>query len=316
MKTRRRFLRIAAATALAVAVGTGLSLGSDPAPAQAGSTSYGLPFLAGTSVKVTQSPGGSYSHKDAYNSTAVDWGVSPGTPIVASRSGTVHFEGWNGPGGIMALINHGGDTCTQYAHLSSTIVDKGQYVLKGQVIGYSGGSSNGRQNALAAHLHWAGVSCATQKATFVVNTAETGTSYPNGAVIRSTNAGDAIVNPKSNRCLDVQGGSTASGVPVQLYDCNRSAAQVWKYDPGTKALVVYGTRCLDITGGGTLKSGTKVQSYACNGTNAQKWTLFADGTIRPAAATGLCLDASGGATANGTRVQVYSCNGTAAQVWR
>jgi len=284
----------------------------------AGTGAMSLPFQAGTAVAVTQSPNSGPTHNDAYNSTAVDWKVGSGTPVVASAAGTIYFEGWTtgsyAPAGIMVLIDHGSDNCTQYAHLSRTVIDKGQRVLKGQLIGYSGGSGYNSQTYWPAHLHWAGVSCQTQQAKFVVNTAEAGTTYTAGATYTSRNNGDDLLNPRSNRCLDVAGGNTASGTPVQLYDCNGTNAQKWLYtslDP--KPLKVFGTRCLDVQGG-RMTSGTKVQSYACNGTAAQKWNVNQNGTITTW--NGLCLDAVGGGTANGTRIQIYTCNGTGAQVWR
>lgn len=291
-------------------------------PACQTSGSYNLPFRNGIAMKITQNPGNPYSHNDAYNKTAVDWGAGTNTPIVASATGTVRFEGWTkggfAPAGIMILLDHGGDNCTQYAHLSRTVIDAGQRVLKGQLIGYSGGSSNGRQGALAPHLHWAGVSCNTQQAKFVVNTQEAGTNYPINTWVTSKNNGDDLKGTGSGRCLDVAGGSTKSGTPVQLYSCNGTNSQKWlntqASGPATPGdLRVFGSRCLDISGG-NLKSGSRVQSYVCNGTNAQKWKVNANGTITTT--NNLCLDAVGGGKANGTRIQVYTCNGSAAQQWR
>jgi len=37
----------------------------------------------------------------------------------------------------------------------------------------------------------------------------------------------SIVHQSSNKCLDVAGGHVASGTAIQLYDCNKSAAQQW-----------------------------------------------------------------------------------------
>ena len=36
-----------------------------------------------------------------------------------------------------------------------------------------------------------------------------------------------LVNPQSDRCLDVTGGSTADGTKLQIWDCNGTAAQAW-----------------------------------------------------------------------------------------
>ncbi len=284
-----------------------------PLPARAAvKVGASIPFKAGTVARISQSPGGSYSHNDDYNRTAVDWAVAHGTPIVASETGTIYFEGWSGKAGIMALIDHGGDACSQYAHLSSTVVDKGQRVLKGQVIGYSGASANGSLNGTQVHLHWAGVYCSSQKSRNIISTVERGTSYPKDLSVSSVNRGAELTNTRSGRCLDVQGGSTQPSTPTQLYDCNATNAQRWLFNGTT--LKVFGSMCLDILGG-ALRSGTRVQSYGCNGTTAQKWQVRADRTIRPAAAASLCLSAVGGGTANGTRIEILTCNGSTAQQW-
>ena len=170
----------AASGALATVLLAAVSIIAMAGSATAGTVPYALPWLSGKSFSITQSPGGSYSHTNQYNRTAVDFGLPVGTPVVASQSGTVYFEGWNGLAGIEARIDHGSNSCTQYAHLNRTIVDKGQRVLRGQVIGYSGGSSNGSQTGVAPHLHWAGIYCSTGVSKFVVSTTERGTR-PSGS---------------------------------------------------------------------------------------------------------------------------------------
>lgn len=313
---RPRAHRVAAGIMALLLVLTGIAVASAPT-ASAGTFKYALPWSAGKSYRITQSPGGSYSHNDSYNRTAVDFALPSGTPVLASQTGIIYFEGWNGPAGIEARIQHAGGGCTQYAHLSRTIVDKGQRVLRGQVIGYSGGSGYGSQSYYSPHLHWAGVDCATYKSTSVISTVERGTSYVTNSVVTSANSGADLRNPKSGRCLDIAGASTADGARIQLYDCNRSKAQTWINEPQSNSRIrgLGGTKCLDISGG-VIQSGTKVQSYRCNGSSAQKWTVRADGTIRPTANTSLCLDAVNGGTANGTRIQLYKCtSGNTAQQW-
>lgn len=302
--------------ASAIAVTALLSVFLIPPPATASTVKFALPWGSGKSYQVTQGPGGGYSHSNNYNRTAVDFALPWGTPVLASQSGVIAFEGWNGLGGIEAFIDHGSDNCTQYSHLSRTIVDRGQRVLRGQVIGYSGGSRNGSQTGVAPHLHWAGVYCSTHKSRFIVNTVERGTSYPTGLRPISRNSGADVRNPNSGRCLDVPWGSSANGVGLQLYDCNRTIAQLLWNEPQSsgRIRILNGAKCIDIRGG-VVASGTVVQTYQCNGTAAQKWTVRRDGTIRPRANSSLCLDAAGAGRANGTKVRLYSCNGTGAQRW-
>ncbi len=79
---------------------------------------------------------------------AIDIAVPKGTPIYASKAGEVFFSGWgSGGSGWTAKIDHGNGYCTYYLHMNSRpIVSVGQYVKKGQVIGYvgmTGGTSTG-----------------------------------------------------------------------------------------------------------------------------------------------------------------------------
>ncbi|MFE7110779.1 peptidoglycan DD-metalloendopeptidase family protein [Streptomyces sp. NPDC057575] len=152
-------------------------------PACSGGAPFKLPYRAGSAYTVTQTPGEGYSHNDDYNRHAVDFATPTGTPIVASASGTIYFEGWNGAGGIMALVNHGNNRCTQYAHLSSTIIDVGDSVAQGQQIGTSGATGN----VTGPHLHWNVVNCDSQLSREIPNTVETGTSYPTGSAPVSRN---------------------------------------------------------------------------------------------------------------------------------
>lgn len=77
-----------------------------------------------------------------------------GTPIVASESGTVieanDYDSWGDSWGYYVLIYHNGTYTTRYAHMSSMVVSKGQYVEKGQLIGYEGATGN----VTGPHLHY------------------------------------------------------------------------------------------------------------------------------------------------------------------
>lgn len=81
---------------------------------------------------------------------AVDWGVPRGTSVVASCGGTVTQAGWMSSYGYVVFINHPDGRQTRYAHLSSILVSKGDYVSQGQKIALSGntGVSTG------PHLHF------------------------------------------------------------------------------------------------------------------------------------------------------------------
>jgi murein DD-endopeptidase MepM/ murein hydrolase activator NlpD len=65
--------------------------------------------------------------------------TSPDAPIHASASGTVTYAGNELKDyGNLVLVKHSGGFTTAYAHADRLVVQKGDFVAKGQVIGYSG----------------------------------------------------------------------------------------------------------------------------------------------------------------------------------
>ncbi|HYF93435.1 MAG TPA: M23 family metallopeptidase [Symbiobacteriaceae bacterium] len=80
----------------------------------------------------------------------VDLGVSTGTPIRASKAGTVVVAEMNPTYGLMVVVDHGEGYQSLYAHSSALAVQPGQHVEQGQVVSYAGstGLSTG------PHLHF------------------------------------------------------------------------------------------------------------------------------------------------------------------
>lgn len=80
----------------------------------------------------------------------VDLAASAGTPIYATKSGTVTMAGYSSVNGNYVSINHGDGYSSLYAHMTNYTVSNGQYVKQGEVIGYVGstGWSTG------PHLHF------------------------------------------------------------------------------------------------------------------------------------------------------------------
>ncbi|WP_046500443.1 ricin-type beta-trefoil lectin domain protein [Streptomyces odonnellii] len=115
------------------------------------------------------------------------------------------------------------------------------------------------------------------------------------------------------KCLDVAGGSTANGTPVQIYDCNGSTAQRWtlKADGSVQAL----GKCLDVAAASTA-NGAKVQLYDCNGSGAQQWRYESGSADLVNVPADKCLDVTGNTSANGTGTQIWTCTGAANQKWR
>lgn len=73
-----------------------------------------------------------------------------GEPVYASASGYVQQAGWYGGYGIYARINHDYGYQTAYGHMSRVVCSAGQYVKKGEIIGYVGSTGY----STGPHLHF------------------------------------------------------------------------------------------------------------------------------------------------------------------
>lgn len=89
---------------------------------------------------------------DGRGHKGIDIAAPYGTPIYAAESGTVieTGSGWNGGYGNCVKISHDDGNVTVYAHQSSIAIKYGDYVVKGQIIGYVGSTGDSTGN----HLHF------------------------------------------------------------------------------------------------------------------------------------------------------------------
>ncbi|MDX2597822.1 MULTISPECIES: ricin-type beta-trefoil lectin domain protein [Streptomyces] len=131
------------------------------------------------------------------------------------------------------------------------------------------------------------------------------------SVTTSNSATGVPIRGLAGKCVDVAGADPANGTPVQLYDCNGTAAQSWTV--GSDGTVRALGKCLDVTGNGTA-DGSTAQLWDCTGGPNQKWAVSAaHDIVNPQA--NKCLDVTGNNPANGTRLQIWSCSGGANQKW-
>lgn len=82
--------------------------------------------------------------------TGVDIALAYGTPVQAAASGRVVFSGPNGDYGNSVVIEQASGRQVRYAHLALPLVQVGDDVAPGQVIGRSGDSGR----TTGAHLHY------------------------------------------------------------------------------------------------------------------------------------------------------------------
>ncbi|MFC7945258.1 peptidoglycan DD-metalloendopeptidase family protein [Microbacterium oxydans] len=110
-------------------------------------------------VRITQGWGADpqfYKQYGQNGHNGIDLAAPAGTPVYAAEAGTIVYEGWGGKhgwvgkeAGIHVLIRHAG-AVSNYAHLSGTVVNAGQAVSKGQLIGHVGATGV----AYGTHLHF------------------------------------------------------------------------------------------------------------------------------------------------------------------
>jgi len=82
--------------------------------------------------------------------SGLDMRAETGTPARATAAGTVSSAEWSGGYGNLVEIDHGNGLSTRYGHLSAILVQEGQKVVAGDVVGRVG--STGRSTG--PHLHY------------------------------------------------------------------------------------------------------------------------------------------------------------------
>ncbi|MBS2551583.1 ricin-type beta-trefoil lectin domain protein [Catenulispora sp. NL8] len=119
-----------------------------------------------------------------------------------------------------------------------------------------------------------------------------------------------ITSGLAGKCIADNADSGTDGAPIQMGDCDGSAAQNWTY--ANQTLTING-KCMDVVGQGTT-NGTLVDLWDCNGGANQQWVPRADGSLL-SVQSGKCLDDPGFNTANGTQLDIWDCNSGTNQKW-
>ena len=133
----------------------------------------------------------------------------------------------------------------------------------------------------------------------------------------------AIASAISNdHVIDIYGGGTSAGTRAQIYNFNRTDAQIFefRYDATTGWYEIVNPnsgKVLDVANGST-SNGTPIQLWDKNNTCAQKWQIISDGTGKYeiiSACSGRALDIYNASPYNYAKLQIYDRNGTNAQKW-
>lgn len=82
--------------------------------------------------------------------TGIDVAAASGTVVRATAPGVVASASWGGGYGNMIRVKHKYGYETVYGHLRAMAVETGQYIRKGQIIGYVGQTGNATGN----HCHY------------------------------------------------------------------------------------------------------------------------------------------------------------------
>jgi murein DD-endopeptidase MepM/ murein hydrolase activator NlpD len=80
----------------------------------------------------------------------LDFTADIGTPVYATGDGKVATSYYSNSYGNVIYLDHGFDFETRYAHLSRYIVEAGDHVKRGQIIGYVGNTGT----SVSSHLHY------------------------------------------------------------------------------------------------------------------------------------------------------------------
>lgn len=124
------------------------------------------------------------------------------------------------------------------------------------------------------------------------------------------------------RCLDLQGGNTAVGTPIQMWSCGALGGVNQKWTRTRAGQIRYGLtdRCARIGASGQLELGV------CNTADSAQLFLFSNGRIEAANDGSKCLDVIGpsdaqftsgqGLLVDGARLQMFTCSApTLNQKW-
>jgi len=133
-------------------------------------------------------------------------------------------------------------------------------------------------------------------------------------IVINTNASYTLLGVQSNKCVGIQGASTASTAPLDIETCSNTANQ--RFRPEAMGGGFFRLRnelsrlCVDVSGA-QLGNGAAVIQFTCGTQLNQQWSFtdVAGGAERVTARhSGGVLDVTAQATADGTLLEQFASN--------
>lgn len=125
----------------------------------------------------------------------------------------------------------------------------------------------------------------------------------------------------NDKCLDVNGNSTANDANIQQYDCHSKNNQRFEaknvVGDWYQLIAKNSGKCLNIAGNSTTDSAAAIQ-WTCGDYQNEHFKVVpvTNGVVNIVARhSGKCLDVPGGSENNGTNLQQYRCNGGTNQLF-
>ena len=127
----------------------------DRSPAAAAVPDAGTATVEGLASRGFARPGAGrltsgYGRRWGRLHAGIDLASGIGSPIRAAAGGRVQSSGWEGGYGRAVRITHSDGTVTVYGHMSALLVDSGERVAAGQLIGREGNTGQ----STGPHLHF------------------------------------------------------------------------------------------------------------------------------------------------------------------
>jgi ricin-type beta-trefoil lectin protein len=113
------------------------------------------------------------------------------------------------------------------------------------------------------------------------------------------------------KCLNVPGGNTAEGIPVEMAACDENPGERWIM--ASDGTIRMAGKCVTVMGDQTT-NGTAVRLSACTGVAGQQWR-FSPGRDLVNPHADKCLDVKDFDPGDSALLQLWSCTGSANQKW-